>query len=149
MNRIVLPNAVMLGEVERLLSEGHQVVIMTKGNSMLPFIRGERDSVNLEKRDSVAPGDIVLARLSEGHYVLHRVASVDGDEIRLHGDGNLRGDERCLKENVAGTALQVVLPSGRARDCISERSKRLPRIWNRLPVLARRIFLGFYRRIAL
>ena len=36
-----------MGEVERLLSQGTAVTIMTKGSSMMPFIVGERDSVVL------------------------------------------------------------------------------------------------------
>ena len=48
--KVILPNALMLGEVSRMLDDGHSVVIMTKGASMSPFIRGERDSVELEKR---------------------------------------------------------------------------------------------------
>ena len=51
--KIVLPNAIMLGQVSEFLGEGHSVVIMTKGQSMSPFIRGERDSVELLRRPSV------------------------------------------------------------------------------------------------
>ena len=145
MNKVVLPNAVLLGEVEKLLSEGRQVVLMTKGSSMMPFIRGEKDSVTLEKRQTVGVGDIVLAQLRPGHYVLHRVKAVDGGSLTLHGDGNLAGDERCSVSDVAGTAVSIVLPSGRERECISESSKRAARAWNRLPKLARRIILKLYR----
>ena len=45
MKKLILPNEILMGEVERLLSQGTAVTIMTKGNSMLPFIVGERDSV--------------------------------------------------------------------------------------------------------
>ena len=145
MNRIVLPNAVLLGEVEKFLSEGRQVVIMTKGSSMMPFIRGDRDSVTLEKRTAVEKGDIVLAQLRPGHYVLHRVKAVEGDTLVLHGDGNLAGDERCRTADVAGTAVSIVLPSGKERECVSARSKRTASCWNALPKLARRILLKLYR----
>jgi len=77
MNKVVLPNDIMLGEVTALLREGKKVIIMTKGNSMLPFIRGEKDSVNLELRDTLEEGDIALAQIRPGHYVLHRVVSVE------------------------------------------------------------------------
>lgn len=147
MNKVVLPNEIMLGEVSRLLSEGHEVVIMTKGSSMLPFIRGEKDSVNLVRRETVEPGDIVLAQLRPGRYVLHRVAAVDGDHLTLHGDGNLRGDEHCSIQDVSGTAVQILTPKGRVKDCICEASKRRARRWNSLPYFIRRYTLAIYRRL--
>ena len=147
MNKVVLPNEVMLGEVGRLLKEGRRVVILTKGGSMRPFIRGDRDSVSLELRGDVAVGDVVLARLGTGHYVLHRVAARDGDTLTLHGDGNLQGVERCSVGDVMGTAVEIIRPSGRKRDCICAASKRAARRWNRLPVLMRRLCLGIDRRI--
>ena len=52
MHKVVVPNAILLGEVKSLLAEGKDVVIPTKGNSMLPFIRGGRDSVNLRRLDT-------------------------------------------------------------------------------------------------
>ena len=57
MNKVVVPNAILLGEVKSLLAEGKDVVIPTKGNSMLPFIRGGRDSVNLRRLEDVEVGD--------------------------------------------------------------------------------------------
>ena len=80
--RITLPNEVMLGSVKELLAEGQQVIIMTKGFSMLPFIVGKRDSVLLEKRPSVQPGEIALAEISPGHYVLHRVREAVRDFVK-------------------------------------------------------------------
>lgn len=147
MNKVVLPNEVMLGEVSAFLREGKKVIIMTKGNSMLPFIRGEKDSVNLQLREGVEPGDIVLAQLRPGHYVLHRVVSVEDGIVTLHGDGNLRGNEKCRLEDICGTAIEIVRPSGKASDCVSPRTKRLPRLWNRRSFFFRRVFLGFYRRL--
>jgi hypothetical protein len=43
MRSVTLPNEVMLPEVAKMLSEGKQVTIKAKGNSMLPFIVGGRD----------------------------------------------------------------------------------------------------------
>lgn len=148
MNKIVMPNAVLLGEVKLLLAEGKDVVIPTKGNSMLPFIRGSRDSVNLRKMDTVEVGDIVLAEIREGVYVLHRVFAVDGDAVTLMGDGNLRGVEHCLRQDIAGTAVAVLKENGKEVDCRSRKALRQARLWRRLMPF-RRIILGFYRRIFL
>ena len=98
--KVTVPNAVMLGMAVELLKEGHTAVIMTKGNSMLPFIRGDRDSVELTAPGALAEGQIALAQLSPGRYVLHRIISLDGGKVRLKGDGNLVGEEMCRPEDV-------------------------------------------------
>ena len=144
---ITLPNDVMLGGVKELLAEGRQVVIMTKGVSMLPFIVGKRDSVVLEKRPAVAPGDIALAEIAPGHYVLHRVRKVSGDKITLQGDGNYRGQEHCAAGNIAGTVVAVQTPGKPDRDPFAPAEMRRWRRWAALPAIVRRYYLAFYRRI--
>lgn len=147
MNKVIVPNSILLGEVKSLLAEGKDVVIPTKGNSMLPFIRGGRDSVNLRRLDTLEVGDIVLAEIREGVYVLHRVFAVDGDSVTLKGDGNLRNVEKCRRSDIAGTALGVLKDNGREVDCRGRKAMRRARAWRRMPTLFRRIFLGVYRRI--
>jgi hypothetical protein len=146
MNKLVLPNEVMLGEVSALLAEGKEVVIMTKGVSMLPFIRGEIDSVALAQEELFEEGDIVLAEISKGHYVLHRVRRIAGDGVVLKGDGNLRGIERCPASAVRGVVRQIIRPR-RKVDPHSPWQMRLWRIWCSLPQIVRRGILGIERRI--
>ena len=71
-----LPNHLLFADVVALLSEGYTVTLRAKGSSMFPFIVGGRDSVALRKRKHVCKGDIVLARIPEKTYVLHRVCRV-------------------------------------------------------------------------
>ena len=149
MNRkkVILPNAVMLGEVSRLLDEGHSVTIMTKGSSMSPFIRGERDSVVLKKLDTVEVGDIVLCQLRPGHYVLHRVHAISGVALTLKGDGNLDATESCTLADVCGTAVEILKGDKHRFDCCSAWFRRASRRWVSAPRIVRRYFLGIYRRI--
>lgn len=137
---MTVPNDILLSEVGRLLGEGHEVILLTKGGSMLPFIRGEKDSVLLKKRSAVEVGDIVLAEIGEGKYVLHRILSRDGEKLTLMGDGNLKGTESCLTADVLGTVLKIVTPGGRMK------SPSKGRVWKWLrPV--RRYLLAIIRRI--
>ena len=147
MNKVVVPNAILLGEVKSLLAEGKDVVIPTKGNSMLPFIRGGRDSVNLRRLDTLEVGDIVLAEIREGVYVLHRVFAVDGDAVTLKGDGNLRNVERCRRSDIAGTVLGVLKDNGREVDGRAPKAMRRARAWRALGRPFRRVFLAIYRRV--
>ena len=143
---MVLPNEVLLGEVSILLAEGKSVILRTKGNSMLPFIRGSRDSVELLKRANVLENDIVLARLADGRYVLHRVIDIDGESVTLMGDGNIRGTESCDISGVCGTAVSIIKNNGCNIDCQSKGFIRKVRIWRRMLPL-RRYLLWIYRKL--
>ena len=146
MNRLVIPNDVLLPEVSALLEQGSRVELMTKGNSMLPFIVGDRDSVVLAREPEIRPGDIVLAQIHPGHYVLHRVRSIEGERVTLQGDGNLRGTENCLRSDVCGTAVRILKPR-REVDCADPCVKRRVRCWMRLPYIVKRYYLAVYRRL--
>ena len=147
MNRITLPNEIMLGEVTRLLAEGHTVVMMAKGCSMLPFIVGDRDSVELQYNTSPKPGDIALCEIAPKHWVLHRIIAESEDGFILKGDGNLDSTERSRRDKVAGTVLNIRRPNGKMIDCLTpEFSKRSLR-WRALPRVIRRYYLAIYRRL--
>lgn len=139
MNKKTLPNDILLGEVAALLREGREAVIRPKGNSMLPFIRGDRDCVVLRLQDGVEVGDIVLVHTG-GRYLLHRVFSVDGRALVLMGDGNIRGKESCTTDEVLGTVTEIIRENGR------HRKPGRGRLWRALlPV--RRYILAIYRRL--
>ena len=138
MTKVVLPNEVLIGEVAELLNAGREVVMTPKGNSMLPFIRGDVDNVRLRKPESLHVGDIVLARFG-GRYVMHRIIALDGDMVTLMGDGNLQGTEKGSRSEVLGVVVEIITPSNRHR----RPGKGL--LWRKLlPV--RRYLLKFYRK---
>ena len=141
MEKRVLPNKVLLEEVAALVAQGKDVIFTPKGNSMLPFIRGDRDSVRLSVCGEPEEGDIILAR-HDGHYILHRVIAVDEKTLLLMGDGNLQGTERVLRNDILGKVTAILRENGRT--VIPGKG----RLWRVLKPL-RRYILGIYRRIAL
>lgn len=144
-NKVILPNDLLLGEVSEMLSEGRTVIIPTKGRSMLPFIRGERDCVSLVRKDTLEPKDIVLAYVDGSRYVLHRVIGIDGDIVTLMGDGNRAGHENCRRADVCGTVKEIIKENGRKIDTDSSWFKFKSSIWLRLlPV--RRYLLWIKRK---
>lgn len=112
MGKVLMPNEVMLGEVTRLLEEGREVVMMPKGISMLPFIRGEKDRVRLCKPDKLRVGHIVLAQIG-GRFILHRIYAINGNRVTLMGDGNLQGCEQGTLTDVKGLVTEIITPNGR------------------------------------
>ena len=145
MRRIVLPNEVLLPEITRLLEAGETVTMKVKGNSMLPFITGGRDSVVLRRAVALKAGDIVLARLDDGHYVLHRITAIRGERFTLMGDGNLCGTETCTRQAIAGQAIRVI-KDGRTVDCTTPAQLRKAKLWKTLLPI-RRYLLAIYKRV--
>jgi hypothetical protein len=139
MDKISLPNEILLGEVAAVLRDGREAVIIPTGCSMLPFIRGGVDRVVLHREPNVAVGDIVLVRIGE-HYILHRVFAREGEALTLMGDGNLAGTERCTLADVIGTVTEIIRPSGR------HYKPGRGRLWRFLKPV-RRYLLGVYRRV--
>jgi hypothetical protein len=61
-----------------ILEQDGRVWITVTGMSMYPFLRGDRDSVELSKAEfpNIKKGDIVLIRRLNHVYVLHRVLRI-------------------------------------------------------------------------
>ena len=142
MEHIALPNVVLLGEAARLLNEGREVVLIPKGHSMRPFIRGEGERVRLRPPGALRVGDIVLAHF-DGRFLLHRIYALAGDEVTLMGDGNLQGTEQGPASDVIGVVAAIITKSGKAKKPTSGRLwrrllpirkylLRMHRIWNKL-----------------
>lgn len=147
MQRLNIPNEILLPEIEKLLASGTCVTLRTKGNSMLPFIVGDRDCVTLEPADNLRLKDIVLAHLPNGHFVLHRIIHIKGEYITLMGDGNLSGKEYCLAKDICGK-VRTIRKKGKNIDPNTKAERLKAAVWLKiLPV--RRHLLAIYRRIYL
>lgn len=142
---MTFPNHILIPEVERLVNEGICVTMRVKGNSMLPFIRGDRDSVELRKAKPLRTKSIVLARLADGSYVVHRIVKLSGDDVVLMGDGNLLGREHCKRTDVMAEVTQI-LRNGKAVSCSCRSERAKASIWMTL-LCMRRYLLAIYRRL--
>lgn len=143
--KLTIPNSIFFSEVESHLREGKSVVIPVKGYSMLPFIRDGRDSVELRSKVELEVGDIALARLGNGHFVLHRIWEIEGERVILMGDGNISGKEVCSRGDVIGVASKI-FRGKKVIDCASAAYVRNVKIWRRLLPI-RRYILAIYRRL--
>lgn len=145
-NRLKMANAKLLPEVVAIVNEGRSVTLPLRGFSMRPFLEDGRDKALLVRPEGVAVGDAVLAEIAPGHYVLHRVVSVNGDSVTLRGDGNL-GEEHCRIQDVKATAVGFYR---KGRDTLDSTNgikwKIYSWLWMRLLPL-RRYLLFVYRHL--
>ena len=143
MQTLTKDNDILLSGVEAFIKEGRSVILKARGNSMLPFIFPERDSVQLAKAESLSVGDIVLVRLyrsASPYYVMHRIIRIEDGVFTMMGDGNISGVEKFRRENVIAKVTAIVSEDGKSRK-VGKAS-----VWRALrPV--RRYLLAFYRRI--
>ncbi|MDE5787207.1 MAG: S24/S26 family peptidase [Bacteroidaceae bacterium] len=138
-----IPNHILLGMVRDMIREGHTATIPVKGYSMRPFLEHLRDRVVLDAPHVLEVGDAVLAEIAPGHYVLHRIIRIEGDRLTLMGDGNVKGTERCRRQDVAGVVTHYLRPT-RTLSASDAGLKRCIRLWRSLlPV--RRYLLFAYR----
>ncbi len=143
----IIPNEVLLPEVARLISEGHTVTLIIRGNSMNPFLVDRRDRIVVGPftETDLQPGAVVLARESLGRIVFHRIIRRNEQELTLLGDGNLKVTEQTNIADVMGIMVAAI-----------RKDKEYPcngRIWQRysfwwikmMPI--RRWLLAIFRRI--
>lgn len=63
------------------------------GSSMAPTIRaGARVRLAPLRSDSLRAGEVVLAMLSPGRYVIHRIRRINGQHVTMRGDANVNDD---------------------------------------------------------
>ena len=143
---IKFKNAQFMPEVVNLLDEGHTVTLKLKGFSMRPFLEDGRDKALLIKATTIRKGDAVLAEISKGVYVLHRIVKIKGENVTLRGDGNL-GVEHCKKSDVKGFAIGFYRKGRTAIDKTNQPKWLVYSfLWCAL-LPFRRYLLAFYRRV--
>lgn len=136
----------IIEEAIRLVEDGVCVTLPVKGNSMLPFIIGGKESVILQKPVLSKKGDVVLAWVNGGRYVVHRIIAIEGEAVTLMGDGNLSGTEHCTLKDVKAKVTHVVGADERPHDLYCRWRRVAARLWWHLrPV--RKYLLAIYRRL--
>lgn len=143
---VLFENSLLLPEIVKILNEGHTVTLNLKGFSMRPFLENERDKALLVRPSNPKVGDPVLAEVYPGHYVLHRIIKIEGDNVTLRGDGNL-ASEHCKLENICAGVIGFYRKGRKKLDRTDGRKwKVYSFVWTHLYPI-RRYLLAFYRRI--
>jgi len=144
MDRLTVENAVFLPQVVQLIREGHTATMMARGNSMRPFIEDGRDKLVFGQVDTLAVGDVILAEVTEGHFVCHRIETIQSGLVTMRGDGNVAGTEVFPIANVRAKLLQVVRKGKTYTLATSRTWKYYSAVWPKLLPM-RRYLLALYR----
>lgn len=126
---IQMRNDVLLPFVVEQLNAGHTATLPLRGRSMRPFLEDGRDKALLQAVDVPQVGDAVLAELLPGHFVLHRIISIDGEKVTLRGDGNLSSDPTCTLADIRAKAIGFYRKGRTTLDNTSGRKWRIYSWW--------------------
>ena len=109
-NSIYLQNDLIFEAVKIEIAKGKEVRLKTRGESMMPFIKGDKDEILLKKAtdSSFRKGAILLVQLSAKRFVAHRVYRVKDNMLTLRGDGNISLTEQCTCDNVLAEVIAVI-----------------------------------------
>ena len=141
--RIEIPNEILMGQVREAIAGGLTATIHVKGYSMRPFLDNARHKVILAASGELAVGDAVMAEISKGVFVLHRIIAIDGVKITLMGDGNLRGTEECRIDDVIGVVTHYIYESKTV--LATDKCLKWKIRWWRKLLFMRRYFLYIYK----
>lgn len=144
---VQMPNDVFLPFVTEQLNEGHTATLPLRGRSMRPFLEDGRDKALLQLCDHPQVGDAVLAEISKGLFVLHRIIRIEGRQVTLRGDGNL-SDEHCMLSDIRAKAVGFYRKGRQTLDRTDGRKWRLYSWWwTRLYPLRRYLLFIIYPHI--
>ena len=122
------------------------LTINLKGRSMRPFLESDRDKALLAPIGEVKVGDPVLAENFPGHFVLHRIVKLEGDDVTLMGDGNLTY-EYCKLKDLRASVIGFYRKGNKKLDRTDGMKwKTYSWIWMHLRPI-RRYLLAFYRYV--
>ncbi len=134
----------MISTFEELLEKDGRLVYKTRGRSMLPMLRQNRDLVIIEPlKAPCIPQDVVLYK-RKTDYVLHRIIFVRDDVCLIRGD-NTFALETVPKDRILGRLVSFIR-NGTTYQVTDRRYLRYVRFWCAIyPV---RAFLFRCRRLA-
>ncbi len=141
MNKIV-------DNIESLVDIGESFELRVTGYSMLPLLGRGNDTIIVRRTTNEEDilGRIAMFRERDGHIVVHRVRSIEGNVVTLMGDGNTKGMERCSRERIIGVVEYVRRQRGKVVSCTSWWWRTRERMWLWLPRFVRRYTLALMRR---
>ncbi len=144
----MMANDVFLPQVVQMLSEGHTVTLPLRGRSMRPFLEDGRDKALLVAvKETPRVGDPVLAEISKGVFVLHRIVDITGDKVTLRGDGNM-GTESCRIQDIRALATAFFRKGRNTPDSINGHKWRIYSWWwTRLLPIRRYLLFALFPHI--
>ncbi len=90
---------------EEILDEYGELTYTSKGTSMLPMLRPEKDIFTIKKTEGrFKENDVVLFKRN-GKHLLHRIVEVYDDHYTIMGDNCISCEENVKDEDILGVLV--------------------------------------------
>lgn len=118
MNKIIIPNQQLFDVIENVIESGKSIELKVKGSSMHPFLINNQHKVVLVpyKREYLHIGAIFLY-VYKGKHLLHRLVSINGENLILSGDNMPHTKEIIREEHIIAYVKYIITPTGETIDC--------------------------------
>ena len=135
--------------IEEQLSHNGQVTFTPRGNSMLPMLRNNKDTVTL--KSPILPlkkYDIAFYKRDSGQYVLHRVVKVNTNGYAMRGDNQLINEEGIEDRQIIAV-LKSFTRKGKKYNLKDKGYVLYTKIWINTVVIRKgyRIIVKLFRKI--
>lgn len=145
MNRIVSMEDIIPLIKEQIENDG-EVTFTPKGNSMLPMLRNNKDTVTLRKPEfPLKKYDLPLYVRDNGRYVLHRVVDVEKNGYVMRGDNQFIDEHGIENSQIIGV-VDSFTRKGKKYIVTSKKHVFYCRLW--VNTVAVRKYIRMMRRIA-
>ena len=144
MRKLIVPNS-FFEDAAEVLRSGKPVKLSVGGESMLPFIRGGEDRIELIPYDASVELPLwccVFYKWGDS-YMVHRYVGLRGDIYRMMGDGNLCRVEEIAGNQIIGILQSIYHPDGTVENCLNGKWLKLGEIWYRLRRLRYFLLAGY------
>lgn len=142
-----IKSELMFPVIEEIMDIGIRVRITVTGMSMYPFLRENKDSVELSRIDfaKIKLGDILLVQIEEGRYILHRVFRKNKNCFYLNGDAQKTTEGPLLPEQILAK-VTAVWRDNKYIACSEKSWRILSYLWRKLfPI--RYLIIKIYGRL--
>lgn len=114
---------------EQVLNEKGVLIYTNVGDSMLPFIRQNRDLLIIKKHQGrLKKYDVPLYKRDSGQYVLHRVLKVRRNDYVLCGDNRCNKEYGISDKHIIGV-LTAVKRNGRTINVTDRKYRIYVHLW--------------------
>ena len=94
--------------LRELTEQGKEVSLIISGDSMVPFIRHERDVICFRKPDrQLKKGDMVFYQRTTGQFVMHRIWKVKPEGFYITGDAQVEIEGPVKREQIFAIVTKV------------------------------------------
>lgn len=140
-----ISSKILFTAISEQLAKDRRASFTITGMSMWPLLCHGRDQVIVEKvnAENLRKGDIILYRIADDRYILHRITRLKETCFQTTGDGNTFRDPWMPYDCVTARASGIVR-NGRTIDCSRLRWKAVFRIWMLLFPVRKWMFAGWF-----